>query len=53
MALEEMRLEGPAAQPRQLPLAEGFQFIDIGAGIPDDALDLGERETAKLHRFVS
>ncbi|MDE0945049.1 MAG: PAS domain-containing protein [Alphaproteobacteria bacterium] len=53
MALEEMRLEGPAAQPRQLPLAEGFQFIDIGAGIPDDALDLGEREVAKLHRFVS
>ena len=49
MALEDMHLEGPAAEPTQLPLAEGFQFIDIGAGITDDELNLAVREPATLH----
>jgi len=46
MPLEDVRLEGPAETPDQLPLPEGFQFIDIGAGVPDDSLALNDRPPA-------
>jgi len=48
MALEEMRLEGPASESNQLFRGEGFRFIDIGAGVPDPALKLAERPPASL-----
>ncbi|MDA1098839.1 MAG: PAS domain-containing protein [Proteobacteria bacterium] len=37
--MEDMRLEEPAAEPKQLPRGEGFHFIDIGAGVPDADLN--------------
>ncbi len=47
-ALEETTLDRPVAQPRQLPLPEGFQFVDIGAGVPAPDSNLAERPAASL-----
>lgn len=46
--MEGLRLEETAAEPNQLPMVEGFQFVDIGAGVPDDALDLAKRPASTL-----
>ncbi|MDP7548835.1 MAG: PAS domain-containing protein [Alphaproteobacteria bacterium] len=48
MALEETRMEGPASEANQLPIGEGYQFIDIGAGLPDASLDLADLPPATL-----
>ena len=48
MPLEEMRLDGPAVASNQLLLGQGFQFVDIGAGVPDPELNLAERPAATL-----
>lgn len=47
-ALEDMRLEGAAAEPRKVPIADCFQFVDIGAGVPDAGLNLTDRPPAAL-----
>lgn len=48
--LEEMYLEGTVENPDYLPMPEGFQFIDIGAGVPDDDQNLADRSKAIFHR---
>ncbi len=48
MALEETGMEGPMAEPNRLPLVDGFQFVDIGAGVPDPGLDLAGRPSASF-----
>ena len=45
-ALEDMHLEGTTVEPNKVPMAEGFQFVDIGAGIPDPGLNLTDRPPA-------
>ncbi len=44
--MEQTRLMGPHDNPLQFPEAEGFRFIDVGAGVPDDHLNLSERAAA-------
>ena len=46
--MEDLHLEGPVAASNQIPVAESFQFIDIGAGVPDSGLDLANRPPASL-----
>jgi len=46
MSLEDLRLEGRVATSDTLPMPEGFQFVDIGAGVPDEALGLADRPPA-------
>ncbi|MDP6831780.1 MAG: PAS domain-containing protein [Alphaproteobacteria bacterium] len=48
VSLQDMRLDGPRSAPTELPEADGFQFVDIGAGVPDDSLDLTDRAPASL-----
>ncbi|MBT3534273.1 MAG: PAS domain-containing protein [Rhodospirillaceae bacterium] len=48
MSMEETRLEGTVAETDQLPLPEGFQFVDIGAGVPDADLGLASRPPAEM-----
>ena len=48
MPMEDVHLEGPTEESDQLPLPEGFQFIDIGAGVPDPGLGLDDRQPAEL-----
>ena len=50
MPLEDVRLEGPTEESDQLPLPEGFQFIDIGAGVPNWGLGLDDRQPAELYQ---
>ena len=49
MPLEDVRLEGPTEESDQLPLPEGFQFIVIGAGVPNWGLGLDDRQPAELY----
>lgn len=46
MPLEETRFEGTVADPTTMKTAESFQFVDIGAGIPDPNLNLDNRPAA-------
>jgi hypothetical protein len=46
MALDETKLDGTVAEPRQLPIGDGYQFVDIGAGVPDEDLNLADRPPA-------
>ena len=39
---------GAVAEPNRLPLVDGFQFVDIGAGVPDPGLDLAGRPSASF-----
>ena len=50
MPLEDVRLEGPTGESDQLPLPEGFQFIDISAGVPNWGLGLDDRQPAELYQ---
>ena len=48
MSVDEMRMDGTAAERDQLPIGEGYQFIDIGAGVPDPGLNLTDRPPATM-----
>ncbi|MBL6953112.1 MAG: PAS domain-containing protein [Alphaproteobacteria bacterium] len=48
IALEDMRMVGTAVAPNRLPVSESFQFVDIGAGVPDAGLNLADRPPATL-----
>ena len=50
VALENIGMDGTVEEPTQLPLPEGFQFVDIGAGVPTSDMHLAERPTASLSR---
>jgi len=47
--LEDSRLEGSASEQNQFPVIEGYQFVDIGAGVPDPGLNLADRPPATLN----
>ncbi len=47
-ALEETTLDRPIAEPNILPLPEGYQFVDIGAGVPGTDSNLADRPPASL-----
>lgn len=47
-ALEEMQLDDEVEEPNHIPLPNGFQFVDIGAGVPPPDLNLADRPTASL-----
>ncbi len=49
IAMEDMRMVGTAAEPNRLPVSESFQFVDIGAGVPDAGLNLADRPPATLN----
>ena len=50
---EQTRLMGPHDNPLQFPEAEGFRFIDVGAGVPDDHLNLSVRAAATLPIYAT
>ncbi|MFP6774168.1 MAG: PAS domain-containing protein [Alphaproteobacteria bacterium] len=48
MPMKQTHLMDPHDTPLKMPEAEGFHFIDVGAGVPDDHLKLFERPAATL-----
>ncbi len=48
VALENTHLEGEVDQPDRIAMPEGFQFVDIGAGVPDNSLGLADRPPAMM-----
>jgi len=48
MNVETSHLQGRRDVPLQLPEAQGFRFIDVGAGVPDETLNLSERPAVSL-----
>ncbi|NQV60402.1 MAG: PAS domain-containing protein, partial [Alphaproteobacteria bacterium] len=46
--MEDIRMAGTAVEPKRLPVSESFQFVDIGAGVPDASLNLANRPPATI-----